>query len=99
MEHIVQFGIGIDDEAIKKSVSEHAEKVITEQLLNEVEKIIFEQDAWGGQVNKYRASGFTERRFDKFLEDNRDTILELTSKYLADRLARTKRGKEILENI
>lgn len=99
MEHIVQFGIGIDDEAIKKSVSEHAEKVITEQLLNEVEKIIFAQDAWGRQVNKNRASGFTERRFDKFLEDNRDTILELTSKYLADRLVRTKRGKELLENI
>ena len=28
MEHIVQLGIGIDDEAIKKSVIQHAEKAI-----------------------------------------------------------------------
>lgn len=99
MEHIVQFAIGIDDEAIKKNISEHAEKTITEQLLNDVEKIVFDTDSWSRTVNKCRASSFTERQFEKFLEDNRDNILEIAGKYLADKLVRTKRGKEILENV
>ena len=99
MEHIVQFGIGIDDEAIKKSVTQHAEKAIIEQLINDVERIIFEKDVWGKTVNKNKASDFVERHIDKFLEDNRDIIIELTSKYLAEKLVRTKRAKEILENI
>lgn len=99
MEHIVQFGIGIDDEAIKQNVSANAEKEIIKKISNDVERIIFEKDVWGNVVNKNKASDFVERQIDKFLEDNRDTILELTSKYLADRLARTKRGKEILDNI
>lgn len=99
MEHIVQLGIGIDDEAIKKSVTQHAEKAIIEQLINDVEGIVFEKDVWGKTVNKNKASDFVERHIDKFLEDNRDIILELTSKYLAEKLVRTKRAKEILENI
>ena len=99
MEHIVQFAIGIDDEAIKKNISEHAEKTITEQLLNDVERIVFDTDSWGRTVNKSRVSSFTERQFDKFLEDNRESIIEIAGKYLADKLARSKRGKEILENL
>lgn len=99
MEHIVQFAIGIDDEAIKKNISEHAEKTITEQLLNDVEKIVFDTDSWGRTVNKNRVSSFTERQFEKFLEDNRGDILEIAGKYLADKLVRTKRGKELLENM
>lgn len=99
MEHIVQFAIGIDDEAIKKNISEHAEKTITEQLLNDVERIVFDTDSWGRTVNKGRASSFTERQFEKFFEDNREDILEIAGKYLADKLVRTKRGKEILENV
>ena len=99
MEHIVQFAIGIDDETIKKNISEHAENTITKQLLDDVERIIFDTDSWGRTINKGRASSFTERQFEKFLEDNRDNILEIAGKYLADKLVRTKRGKEILENM
>lgn len=99
MEHIVQFAIGIDDEVIKKNIAKHAEKTITERLLNDIEEIVFDTDSWTGTVYKNCASSFTERRFDKFLEDNRDGILEIAGKYLADKLVRTKRGKEILENI
>ena len=32
MEHIVQFAVGIDDEAITNRVSEHAEKEIIKDL-------------------------------------------------------------------
>lgn len=41
MEHIVQFAIGIDDEAIKKRITESAEKQITDSIQKDVEKMIF----------------------------------------------------------
>ena len=34
MEHIIQFGIGVDDDAIVKKVSENAER----QIINDLEK-------------------------------------------------------------
>ena len=33
MEHIVQFAVGIDDEAIKKKIEEHAVEHIEKELL------------------------------------------------------------------
>ena len=36
MEHIVQFGIGIDDEAIRKIIMEKAEKSILDDLKKEI---------------------------------------------------------------
>ena len=36
MEHIVQFGIGIDDEAIRKIIMEKAEKSITQDLMKQI---------------------------------------------------------------
>ena len=46
MEHIVQFGIGIDDESIRKRIEETAEKQIIETLTKDVKSTIFEKDSW-----------------------------------------------------
>jgi len=46
--------------------------------------------------------GMTEminRRIDAHLDQYRDEIIEAAAKYLADKLARSKRGKEILEEV
>lgn len=99
MEHIVQFAIGIDDEAIKKNIAEHAEKTITERLFKDIEQIIYKANSWNGELDKCLPSNYVERKFDRFLEDNREDILEIAGKYLADKLVRTKRGKELLENL
>ena len=36
MEHVIQFGVSIDDDAIQKRIVENAEKVITEDIKKEV---------------------------------------------------------------
>lgn len=96
MEHIVQFGIGIDDEAIVERIHKNAEKNITSELLNDVKKIIFECN-WNGSVSN-RPSDWTESRINSFLENHKDEIIELAGKYLAEKLSRTKVGKDLLQN-
>ena len=40
-----------------------------------------------------------ESQIDKFLNSNRDEIIEHAAQTMADKLARSKRGKEILEEV
>lgn len=38
-------------------------------------------------------------RTDDFLKENKDVILEAAAKNLSERLARSKKGKELLEGL
>lgn len=98
MEHIVQFAISMDDEAIKAAVSKNAEKKITEDIQKSVEAIIFNSD-WYGKVDKRSLSDWAERKVEALLAENKDIILELAAEKLADKLARSKAGKALLADI
>lgn len=98
MEHIVQFAIGIDDNAIVKRIEENAEKTITDELKKSVMSIIFETNRYTGKLSNM-ASDWTERRVENFLEDHKAEIIECAGKYLAEKLARTKAAKEIVEDM
>ena len=90
MEHIVQFGISIDDKTIADRIEANAQKEITGRLYKEVEEVIF--------GSRYHSpSDFFSQKMDEFLDKNCDRIIETTSKCLAEKLVRTKRGKSILE--
>lgn len=97
MEHVVQFGINIDDEAIKNAVNKSAERAIIERINKDVRKHIFEEDCYGRQTD--RPTYFLERKIEEFLDKNRDTILEKASDKLADKLSKTKKARELLDNI
>lgn len=96
MEHIVQFGISIDDEAIKRNIEESAKKRLVQELAEDVKGIVFGRDRYGrcGEPNMWVAE-----RFDKFLEAHKDEIIELAVNNLASRLVRTKAAKEALGKI
>lgn len=97
MEHIVQFAIGIDDEAIVKRVEENAEKVIINELQAQIKKTIFDKDYFGRPTETL--STWAESHLDGFLEKHKTEIIECAGKYLAERLARTKAAKEVLEGV
>ena len=105
MEHIVQFAISMDDEAIKKKVAENAEKEIMSSLQREVGRVIFERTSYYdyGRNNKgYNEnclSSWAKMQFEDFLKKHKDEIITGAAKELADRLVRTKAGKAILENL
>ena len=97
MEHIIQFGIGIDDDAIKKRVEENAEKVIINELQMQIKKTIFDKDYFGRPTETL--STWAESHINGFLEKHKTEIIECAGKYLAERLARTKAAKEVLEGM
>ena len=102
MEHIVQFGIGIDDEAIRKIVMEKAEKSILndlkKQIRTDIDNQIFVIDnGWYGNEN--RRVGLQDWVKDlvvKLLEDHKTEIIERASERLADKMSRTKAFKEAM---
>lgn len=96
MEHIVQFAVGIDDEAIKKRVEESGYDDVIKGLMLEAKK---------GLVNTPYARtewGRIEIKWDRVLEDNikafmaknQDVIIEKAAEKLCESYKRTKKFKE-----
>lgn len=96
MEHIIQFGIGIDDDAIRKRIEENAESIVLKNIEDGVRSTLFQKDYYGRGYSRV-PTGYLDEKIDAFLESHKDEILEMTAAKLADRLAKSKRGKEILE--
>ena len=99
MEHIVQFGITIDDNMIAKRIEENAVKQITNSFRNDVMKeITGNKDATKYEyANKIKS--MVEESVQSFLESNRDEIIEETSKKLADKLARAKIVRDMVNSL
>lgn len=97
MEHIVQFAIGIDDEAIKKRCEESAYDSIIKQLTQECKEYLIKNGYGDGDwyaSKKVDWVGIAMRRVDSFIENNRDAIIEAAANKLADSIKRTKAYKE-----
>lgn len=101
MEHILQFGINIDDNAIIETVKRNAERAIIDMLKREVENAIFDSRYTYGRTRDARStfSNLTQDVLNDFLNANREVILDRASTVLADKLARSKAAKAILEEL
>lgn len=100
MEHIIQMAIGIEDERIVKSVEETAEKQIIQTLTERVENVISEKRGWYRDDRDYTPlKNMVSEQIKRILEENKGLILSEASKILADKLARSKAGKEILQGL
>ena len=100
MEHIVQFAIGIDDDKIRERVVETAEKQIIKDIEQQVRNQLFEHRYYGQNADeKSPLNEYSKRIIDKFLEKHKDEILEKTVVYLAEKLARSKRGREVINKV
>ena len=105
MDHIFNIAIHMDDEHIKQQVAVKAEKEIMSNLTREVGRVIFEKTSYYNSYgnnkgyNENNLSNWAKMQFDNFLKEHKDEIIAGAAKELADRLARTKAGKAILENL
>lgn len=101
MEHIIQMAISVEDERIVKNVEETAERQIIKNLAKKVEDIISEKRGWYGDGRRDYTplKDMVSERVFCILEENKDFILSEASKILADKLARSKAGKEILQDL
>lgn len=96
MEHIVQFGISVDDDAIKKNI----ERNVQNQVVN-----IIKQDCMKALVGKKECSNFEytgkideliNNTVKDFLELHKEEIIEKTSNKLVERLTKTKAVKDMV---
>ncbi len=100
MEHIVQMAISVEDEKIVERIEKNAEKAILDALTEKVEDVISEKNGWRSDKRDYTPlKNMVSERVLAILEENKDFILSEASKILADKLARSKHGKEILSGI
>ena len=97
MEHIVQFAIGIDDEAITKRIQENAEKIITQKIQQDVEKCIFDTDYYGNK--KDRLNYKAETIFKDWLESHSDEIIKCAVEVLASNMMKTKAVKTAINTV
>ena len=97
MEHIVQFAIGIDDDAIVKRIEERAEKQIIEDIKGRVESCIFATDYYGRPENRLKHTA--EKIFTDWLESHKDEIIQRASATLASNMLKTKAVKTAINNI
>lgn len=95
MEHIVQFAIGIDDDAIVKRVVENAEKNITNDIKQEVTKLMFGFNSWSGR-RLDDPTEWTRMQIQSFLNEHKDEIVQCAGNILAEKLLRTKAVKEMV---
>lgn len=100
MEHIVQFAVGIDDNAIRQRVMENAEKQIIQNIEQQVRNSLFESGYYRSNADKNSPlNEFSKKLIENFLENNKEEILEKTSKHLAEKLARTKAAKALVNEM
>lgn len=96
MEHIVQFAIGIDDEAIRNRITESAEKQITESIKKDIERNIFRKEWNSINVDKNNPQEWVKDMVKKVIEANKDQIIEAAVAELARNMAKTKAVKEAI---
>lgn len=92
MEHILQFGISIDDEAIKKRVEESALDKITDEIVKDVRNAMFH--GYNG-YNKGLTQFAREIIFDAVAECKDEIIKEATAT-LTESLRKSKKCREAL---
>ena len=99
MEHIVQFAIGIDDEAIKNRITDTAEKQITKNIQTDVEHIIFNSGWKTNGVDKNSPKEWVMDLVKDVIEANKDQIIEAAVVELAKNMAKTKAVKEAIAKV
>lgn len=97
MEHIVQFAISVDDEAIKKICEESAAKQIKDDILD----FSHGQDRWNNKRNPspVHLTEMFENEIKEYINEHGDAIISLAVAEVAKNMMKTKQVKEALGNL
>ena len=103
MEHIVQIAFDFDDERVRQTIENTVKKEVIDGIQTDITKALFHNfGSWNGSWNRSKESALVDlmrERADNFLKENKDVILEAAAKNLSERLAKSKKGKELLEGL
>jgi hypothetical protein len=94
MEHIIQFGVTIDDDAIKKNIEKNAVDKLVEDIKKEVRNEIFVGPGWNRGLS-YKVQEIIKEA----LAEYKDEIIKDATAELVDTMKRSKKYKEALAKI
>lgn len=99
MEHVVQFGINIDDTAIAEAVKRDAYKEVIKRLTDEARKALPRKCAYGcygkGEVDwRGIIDDEVEKRVSAIISEKSDEIVEMAVKRVYDSIVRRKPFRE-----
>ena len=96
---IINIPLTIDDELWASALARDYESKVTEKLTNEVRKVLMDHDSRYYLRQKSVNEGLSEwvsYKIDDILKEYKDEIIDAAAEKLAERLSRTKRAKEVL---
>ena len=96
---IINIPLTIDDELWASALARDYESKITDKLTDEVRKVIKDHDSRYYMREKSFTEGLSEwvgYKIDDILKEYKDEIIDAAAEKLAERLSRTKRAKEVL---
>ena len=103
MEHIVQIAFDFDDERVRQTIENTVKKEVIDGIQTDITKALLHNFRyWNGSWDSSKENALVDlmrERTDEFLKENKDVILEAAAKNLSERLARSKKGKELLEGL
>ena len=101
MEHVIQLSFSLDDDRIQQQMEAAAVKDVIKRFDEAVLRAArMQRGRWSNYESFDEAAiDFLQKSIDQFVEDHRDVIIDAAGKALADRLCRTKRAREILEDV
>lgn len=93
MTHLIQLSVDMDDDSIRKQCVNHTAAMIEKALFDGGRYV--ENDFYGVRMSS-AMKRVAEEQTAGFLEAHKDEIITAAAAMLADKLARSKKGKEIL---
>lgn len=90
MEHIVQFAIGIDDEAIRKRIEQTAEMQVVDSIKEDISERIFRKGRW----DETQLQAWVKDIVIEAVLEHKDDIIKEAASRLCEYMKRTKAVKE-----
>lgn len=94
MEHIVNFGISLDDSAIERLVVEKATEQVKRELMENISRNMPQKRYYDNAVDWPQAAA---DMLQGWFEENRDELMEMAATKLADKAFRSKAWRERYE--
>lgn len=94
MEHIIQFGVTIDDDAIKKNIEKNAVDKLVTDIKKEVKDELFVGSGWNRGLS-YKVQEIIKEAMAEY----KDEIIKEATAELVDTMKRSKKYKEALAKI
>lgn len=97
---IINIPLQIDEEKMEEVVKKDYENKVMNEIVKYIKKALVSEGGYGyGDKEVIGMTELIKGRIDIYLEQHNDEVIKAAGNALAEKLARTKRGKAILDGV